>query len=896
MKRAGILFSLLLLAGASISFVVVSISPNEILTQLTDKLNDFRKNRPQEKVYLHFDKPYYAAGDEMWFKAYLVNASSNSPSTLSNIVYVELIDGLDKTVKQLILSKETGNFNGSFKLNDTLPEGNYRVRAYTNWMRNLGEDFFFVRNFEIGNVRLSTVTMTANFVMDSTRSKPELMAEITFTDNINQPIKNKEVDHHIILVGRNGTRGKAQTDQNGRIRVPIPNSNNPSHTDKRIAVTINYDGQPFTRDFYLPYYSNELVVDFFPEGGDLVSGLSSNVAFKSSDELGNPVEISGFIQDVDGNKITSINSTHQGIGKFTFLPQSDSKYQAVITKRDGTLADFDLPEALSNGALINIIKQEQDKITLAVKVSRSYFEENPNVLLIGQSRNVPYYSSAINLRQNVQMIEIPTEYFPDGITQFTLFNSAGLPMSERLVFIQPTDFLAFDISTPKTNYLPRENVEVAIQVGKGNSPQNGEYSVAVTDDNYVNYNGTEQNIVNYLLFSSDLKGQINNPGQYFLPDGSNNLDLIMLTNGWRRFTWTDILKPSLARYEYDFEKDLSFTGRVRDMSEEPMANAQISGTTNIRGAKAITAVSDSKGYFTISGFNFPDSTRLIIQARTPKGGRALYIDMNESFAEIRAKRQLFNPNVNQRIAKYTRANQEEFAYERGKLGLRPILLGEVTIVGQRISRSSSFGGTADAIITRDEIIKYASGGNLLSALRGRVPGLQIVGNRVVIRNVTNRGNFTDPLVIVDGSYATDASILSQINPNDVESIEVLKSASNLSMYGNRGGNGVIIVNTKRGQYYNGPIQRRGMLNYYPIGYHEAREFYQPKYENDKVRNSAAPDLRTTLFWDGNLKPDANGVITFWFYASDRPTTYSVVVEGVTEEGKVGRAVGKISRK
>ncbi len=897
MKRAGIFLSLLLLAGASISFIVANISPNEILTQLTDKLNDFRKNRPQEKVYLHFDKPYYAAGDEMWFKAYLVNAASNTPSTLSNIIYVELLDGLDKTVKQLILSRENGNFNGSFKLNDTLPEGNYRVRAYTNWMRNLDEEYFFVRNFEVGNVRLSTVTMTANFVMDSARAKPELMAEISFTDNIKQPIKNKAVEYNIIMVGRNGTKGNTITDSDGVIKVPVPNSNNPSHVDKRISVTINYDGQPFTRDFYLPYYSNEMLMDFFPEGGDLVAGLNSTVAFKVSDEFGNAVDVTGYIQDTAGNKLMEISTSHQGMGKFTYLPQSDLKYQAVINKRDGSIAYFDLPEALSSGMVINIIKQEKDKITAAIKVSRKYFEESPSVLLIGQSKNVPYYSSVIDLRQNVQIIEIPTEFFPSGITQFTLFTSDGKPMSERLVFINKNDFLQFDIKAAKANYLPREKVEVSIKVDGDKNVENGEYSVAVTDDNYVTYDGTERNILNDLLLTSDLKGKIDNPGQYFSPNASNSLDLIMLTNGWRRFSWTDILKPSLARNEFDFEKDLSFTGRVRDLSEEPMPDAQVSGTTNIKGAKPITAVTDKRGYFTVSGFNFPDSTRLIIQARTAKGSRALYIDMNESFAEIRAKRALFNPNVNQRIANYTRANQEEFAYERGKLGLRPILLGEVTIVASRINRtsSSSLGGIADIVITREEIVKNTRSGSLLSLFDGRYAGIRVVNGRILIRGLLNTGRSTDPLVIVDGMYA-GPEIISTINVNDVESVEILKNAANTSLYGLRGGNGVIIINTRRGQFYNGPIQRRGLLNYFPIGYHEAREFYQPKYEEEKVKNSADPDLRTTLFWDGDLKPDANGMIKFWFYASDRPTTYSVTIEGISENGKLGRAVGKIARK
>jgi uncharacterized protein YfaS (alpha-2-macroglobulin family) len=91
---------------------------------------------PQEKVYLQFDKPSYAIGDDIWFKAYVTIGNKHQLSALSEILNVDLIDENDSVKRSIKVPLIGGLANGDFALADSMQEGNYRIRAYTNWMRN----------------------------------------------------------------------------------------------------------------------------------------------------------------------------------------------------------------------------------------------------------------------------------------------------------------------------------------------------------------------------------------------------------------------------------------------------------------------------------------------------------------------------------------------------------------------------------------------------------------------------------------------------------------------------------------------------------------------------------------------------------------------------------------
>ena len=143
---------------------LVVMGQDPFLEKLTASLNQYESIEQNEKIYLQSDKSFYISGEICWFKLYLVDASLHKPFSLSKVAYVELLNQDSKPVLQGKISMQQGIGNGSFFLPLFLPSGSYRIRAYTNWMKNSGPEYFFEKNI--------TVVNTMKPVRDSLVQKP----------------------------------------------------------------------------------------------------------------------------------------------------------------------------------------------------------------------------------------------------------------------------------------------------------------------------------------------------------------------------------------------------------------------------------------------------------------------------------------------------------------------------------------------------------------------------------------------------------------------------------------------------------------------------------------------------------------------------------------------------
>ena len=95
---------------------------------------------PTEKIYLHTDRNVYAAGDDIWMKAYVVNGITNIPTKQSRYVYVTLQNPFMEVVSRICLrADEDGFIHGNLPLDEELPKGEYLLSAYTRYMQNADE-------------------------------------------------------------------------------------------------------------------------------------------------------------------------------------------------------------------------------------------------------------------------------------------------------------------------------------------------------------------------------------------------------------------------------------------------------------------------------------------------------------------------------------------------------------------------------------------------------------------------------------------------------------------------------------------------------------------------------------------------------------------------------------
>lgn len=897
---------LLLLFAFSTLLISGFIRDDEPLRKILRQLEKYRLGYPQEKVHLHLDKPYYAIGDNIWFKAYVVTAEKNELSDLSKVLYVELINDKDSIKKSLKIPLNMGLCSGDFNLTDSLREGNYRIRAYTTWMRNFGEDYFFDKTISIGNSISNTVLTKVDYSYSKEARGQKVNALINYSDMNGEPLAGKEVNYQIELDFRSILKGKGITDSKGDLQISFINNQPFVLKSGRIMTTIRLDEKRvLSKNFPVKSTSSESDVQFFPESGDLINGISTQVGFKavSSDGLGIPV--SGYISNQNNERIAEFKSEFAGMGAFSIRPNSNDIYTATIRFEDGSEKAFKLPRVKSQGYVLRADNSDKEELKIRVFTSITAREDD-ELTLVAQTNGQVHFVSRNKLVSKTFNANIPKSRFPTGILQLTLFSPQNEPVAERLVFINHSDFLQIGINSNKAEYSKREKTKLEFNIG---TPEGiatiGSFSVAVIDESKVPYDdASETTIISNLLLSSDLKGFIEKPNYYFTDIDQHKirqLDYLMLTQGWRRFEWKNIMADAYPSLVYRPETNMQISGKVISLSGRPVAGGKVTLFSSAGNVFLLDTLTNANGEFNFDNLYFNDSTKFIIQARNEKDKKNVEIRLDRIPPQLVTKNKneaMLEVNVNQSILPYLKNSRNQYD-ELRKYGLisRNIMLEEVKIVEkkQEVKNSTNLNGAgrADAIITAAQLENCF---DIVNCLQGRIAGIIVMNGMVYSMRSMNSLMGPVPMqVVIDGAYV-EPTFLSAINPRDVETIEVLKSSSMTGIYGMRGTGGVLVVNTKRGE-----INRDyrsfapGIVSFNPQGFFKGREFYAPNYADPSI-NPAIPDLRTTIYWNPNVVSDSNGNASVEFYNADGTGNYKVIVEGINVQGNIGRQIYRYSVK
>lgn len=782
-----------------------------VIKSVTSKLDTYTANHSVEKAYLQFDKPYYAVGDTMYFKAYVTLGPQHKLSALSGILYVDLIGPNNKISQSIKLPVMAGVAWGDFTLDESLKSGTYRVRAYTRWMRNEGANAFFEKT---------------------------------------------------IVVGSPGGVDIAGTQKQGR----------KTSAEKSIALKPD--------------------VQFLPEGGNLAAGNYSKIAFKAVGPDGLAREVKGTITDNDGTEVTTFESTHLGMGAFNIVPHGGATYKANLTFADGTTNTVELPKAVNTGYTINLNNTNPD--TIRIRITAGSETPQGPVNLVAQSGGVIYYAAQSGPFAKFFTAVIPKSKFPTGIAQFTVFSQAGEPLNERLAFIQNRDELKLDINT-RPAYTFRQKVKVdLVAKNKNGKPANGSFSVSVIDETKVPADEVNENtIVSSLLLTSVLKGNIEQPNYYFTNTSEKtnaDLDVLMLTQGYRHFVWKQILNENAQPPAYQPEKGLTISGTVKRGSK-PAAGAKLSLISKSGGLSILDTVADDKGRFAFNNLSFPDTTKFVVQSKVPKGQDNVTLKLDStSLPNVTIE----NAPIIQNSADITTYvnSQKRFLDEQEISGINKQVhqLKEVTIKTTRAdlvphSENLNGKGNADQLVSAKDLERYNCA-RIAYCLSGVLTG-------VIFRNgvpYNQRASQAPMAILIDGVYS-EATDLDNLNIDDIEGIEVIISAHYGVVYGTQMANGGLIITSKRGrksrEYYR---YAPGVVTFKPRGYYMAREFYSPQFDDSKISKKITNDLRSTIFWKPDIITDKNGRASFTFFNADSKGTYRMVIEGIDTEGNLGRQV------
>ncbi|WP_422082274.1 TonB-dependent receptor [Ulvibacterium sp.] len=629
--------------------------------------------------------------------------------------------------------------------------------------------------------------------------------------------------------------------------------------------------------------NDKINLRFFPEGGQLVNNIPCRVALKAigNDGLGKKIE--GHIIDSTNEFICTIDSTPQGFGIFHLLPQTGNTYRAVLD--DGTI--YNLPLTIEKGYAMNVNNLDFQKIKIRVSVTDAL--KNKPFYVIGTSRNQKFFEAKfVWNRDSFLDFEIPKDSLPNGVLTITLFDGNKRPRCERLVFVDNQQRFKVKV-TPNTNsFVRREPISFTINVtDQENRPVSTQLSMAITDAAYMEKGKYDRNILTYLLLESDLRGHINNPN-FFFKDRERNtlfgLDLIMMTHGWRRYKWQDVLNGTGLSEKKRFEKGITVSGTAYGRNGKPLENTSIKmiGLSDTGFFAYPTQTTDS-GHFKIHNIDLRDTMRVTFNAYNSRSKQIdvnISLDENDIFPVGKLDYYSVSGPRKKDIDSFRRTDYTR--KERDSIFDAVTELDEVVVTEERIETPESpsmYGVVPDAVIYQDENRLFD-----LSLLLGDAPGVFVSGSGVDA-SVSIRGG--SPLWVVDGMRLSQKSNAFEfLSPADIERIEILKG-SGASIFGASGANGVILVYTRRGKP-NPTSQNSGSGSSfeYVLAHDGEREFYSPDY--DRPNNGQnKPDHRETLFWDPSVKTDEKGEAIITFFNSDFAKEIQVVVEFLTEQGETG---------
>ena len=761
------------------------------------KLKSYTSNHASEKAYLHFDKPYYATGDTIYFKAYVTLGERHELSGLSGVLHVDLINPDNKIEQGIKLPIVNGFGWGDFVLPDTLAPGNYRIRAYTRWMLNDGN--LFEQTIPVGSVH--TQKVPENSTAKAVIAKPDLQ--------------------------------------------------------------------------------------FFPESGQLIAGLPSKIAFKAISTSGLGMGVKGSVIDNSGRTVCQLESSHLGMGSFSFTSETGKSYKANVMFADGSKNSLDLPAPVNKGIALSVNNDSLPKAEVKILSNAAYYADNKGkdyTLLIysgGSATTVP-----IKLDSSVISLDILKRRLHTGVATITLFSNANEPLCERLIFVQNYDKLNLSLSSDKNSYATREKVSIKLSAKtRADSVSMGHFSVSVIDESKVDVNEDKENtILSNLLLTSDLKGTVEQPNYYFTnitDEKLKELDLVMLTHGYRRFEWKQVLNNNDRPLAYQPEKSLEITGQAKNLLGASLAKANVS-LLPTQSKQVFTTIADDKGNFTFRDMAFWDSTKFILQATNAKGKIYTKLSYNNDkvVSVIPSMQQI---NLDTIISPAYLANNERQQEELSKQGLgRGKTLREVKIkaIKPYNYKTETYIPTwaADQVIRGDQI-KY--GGQLSVRLVGMLHGVHYTNGLAPMANINMTGR--PMMVLINGVQGE----IDWVATDEVEVVEVLLPPNSF-VYGQDGMDGVISITTKSRTLVSTEIASTGILPITIQGYQKIREFYSPKYETNIAYNH--PDLRSTIYWKPELTTDKDGNASFDFYNADGIGTYRVVIEGIDEKGNIGRQV------
>lgn len=861
-----------------------------------------------EKIYLQLSGNTYSTIETIWFKAIVVNAFNNTPTTKSGILHVELIDPLDHSiVDSKLLKIENGIADSFFQLHSNYREGKYIIRAYTEWNKNFGTDFIFSTDINIYQFQVQ-------------ENKPNPIRDVVFTKDLLE--KTFTISSKIFPLELDSLhKGKSMLYLNwegGTDSIEVKHKKNLGTSVKH---KIPFDVQIINYQLKTQYknYTKSIVLDeeygslnFFPEGGYLVNGLNSIVGLKYLNYQGKGAKIGGTIVDEEDNIVANFESNALGMGKVFLKPKEGKSYYGVLQTKNGNTFKYKLPNAKNTGSILSIpYAKTYRNITFRTKTKTS-----DSLFIKVCHRGKDFFLLKAKLKRGRFAYPFKNMELPLGVIKVTVYDKNYNPLNERHFFNErPGEKLNIKINTDKKRYAVRDSVSVSIETKKNGVPVASSVSLmAIETDYFTKTNIKRSTISSYFLLESDIRGKIENPFYYFENEEHlSDLDDLMLTQGWTNYKYDVPKRPKYIQAEKHLEVS-GTVGGVQNLKKRKRSKDNTYAINMISLSDPLQAYSqeiDSTGFFRFAlNESYGNGLKFVIQP-----------------ADLRNKSQNFKVNIKRRktpeidyqidkIISPVDSVIEKRVIKKIKENIRldpfllpnTIALNEVVVSDYELTpkrgEMKELHGLPDVVIDNKELIKKKKNwtGHLYSWLLFNYPEELSIdrvgsGGGFHIARVHGAG-FT--YVLVDGIPVNieDYSLIGDIPLEAVKSAEILRNTSSANRYCSEVFNSpcislpdfpaILALYTYSGKGLFGAFPKKtNLLKDTAPQYSPKREFYAPEYANPFKIDWDVPDLRTLLHWQPNISANSEGGTNITFFNADVTGKMMIICEGIASDGSVG---------
>jgi len=642
-------------------------------------------------------------------------------------------------------------------------------------------------------------------------------------------------------------------------------------------------------------------VDLFPEGGFLVNNLNMKVAFKAVNQFGLPVVIKGALLNNKNKVLDTLIVQHDGMGIFNIKPLVGETYYVRWKDSYGKSGITKLENPKAEGASITISRTNENAL-IKVERTASATEEFKKMNLLVHMNGILLFKVDLNATtQTVLNTQIPIYEMQTGILQFSLFTSDWIPVAERIMYINNRMHEFSAKLVPQLTTLTKRGKNVLDVLVTDTSITN--MSIAITDATLESTIGNT--IYSDLLLSSDIKGKIYNPGYYLSSDSDSvtaNLDLVMMTNGWRRLDWEKLRKNVLPELKYAPENEMmKITGKVYGLKSmslpaDVMLNLVVVNKDSSRNMYFVPVNKD--GSFENKGVFFYDTSRVFYSFnQNPTLTSLAQVQFENGLLRTTAKNIAYQDDnkpfiwsdsiANQKMS-YFLAQQEDWKKRNSYKTLQEVVIksrakSKEQILEEKYATGLFSGGDAYTFSLLDDPSASTSL-DIFTYLQGKVPGLSIVTNGAQT-SMNWRGAIPDLFL---NEIPSSLESIRTVSVRDVALIKVFRPPFFGAMGGGSGG-AIVIYIRKGGDFNNTPNPGKGMPNTILTGYTRFKEFYSPQYDNPS--EFVDTDVRTTLYWNPYIITNKkNPRYRIQFFNNDFSTKYKVVLEGMNAEGKLTRVV------